>query len=119
MDRLVKVEHRHKFTTEELRGLAEEQDEAIARVYEVENDKKLASSNYGAALKSAQAKVADLHHKRRLGFEMREVDAIVRLNVPRNGLAEVVLKDSGEIIETREMSAAEKQDLFDFGGSAQ
>jgi hypothetical protein len=114
MEKQVLFETRHDFTQDELRKLGSDLANANASVYELRSEKDVETKRLAAAIKSAEDTAANITHKIREGWEMREVPCYVKLDSPRRGMAELVSMETGEVVNCRPMDESEMQAFFRF-----
>ena len=114
MEKQVLFETRHTFTQDELRKLGADLANANASVYELRSEKDVETKRLAAAIKAAEDTAANITHKIREGWELREIPCLVKLDTPRRGMAEIVSMETGEVLDTRPMKDDEMQSFFRF-----
>jgi hypothetical protein len=98
----------YHYTKEEMDRLADELTDAVERVATTEARKKAIVSQAGAELEAAKAEQNVILGKRRCGYEFRDVECQETFDLETR-VATVIRLDTGEIIETRPMTAKELQ----------
>lgn len=114
MERIITTEMRHVFTAAERMELGDGLAASNAHVYELKGNKTLFDTDMNAQIKTAEAKSAELTMKMRQGFEMRDVEALLIFDKPKRGFAQIIERATGEVIESRKMTAEELQGKFEF-----
>jgi hypothetical protein len=102
-------EVRYEFTRSELQELGTKLAQADQRRFDLEREKATASSNFGAAIKTAVDTAQELVLKITNRYEMRTVECIVRLDSPRAGQKEYVRTDTGEVARVAAMGPEDRQ----------
>jgi hypothetical protein len=88
--------------------LANKLTDAVERLAERENRKSAITKQAAAEVAEAKANQDVILAKRRCGYEFRDVECEETFNLATR-MATVIRLDSGEIIETRPMTAKELQ----------
>lgn len=110
---------RYDFTPEEQAELGDRLAASNEKIYQLRQSKKVATAEINAAIQVAEDESHALTIKKRQGYEMREEEVAILLNKPKRGSAQIVLASTGEVIETRPMTAEELQESFEFEPGAE
>ncbi len=100
-------------TIDELEVKTQELTTAMVMLNELESEKKRSQKGYTKQIEDAEAVVNELHsivHQRKQNLPVK---CYYRFEYER-GLVETVRTDTGEIVETRAMTAAERQQKLEF-----
>ena len=108
---------KYDFSADELRvlglQLAREAEDAIA----LKGEREASMAGFAAALKQSAKRVAEISHKLNCGYEMRDVECVVLLDVPQPGIKTITRIDTGARIREEIMTDDERQGaLFPDGG---
>jgi hypothetical protein len=96
-------------TEAELRETSHKLADKSANLNQIEEDKKRASSHYGSEVKAARAELTRLSQLVTSGYEIREVRCEVWFHKPVAGKKTTIRIDTGEIVNTVNMSSMEMQ----------
>lgn len=102
-----------KLTQEEIVACSKEQSQNIQTVVEIKNQLKAIQSEMGGRVKQLEAGIGVLANRIKNGEEMRSVDVEVQANYTDCTIT-VVRLDTGQPIESRNMTGEEKQLQIDF-----
>jgi len=105
---------KYTFDENEIRKLGE----ALARdtqvVFDLRERKASEAATLSAAIKTAEQRVGDLTTKINSGFEMREVECMVLMEIPRPGMKRIIRIDTNEQVRDEPMTMQEMQGNFGF-----
>lgn len=104
----LKMELKTELTPDDKARLGLELAETVTGVQKLEDELKTVKSNYKARLDKAAEDIADISRRIRQGWELREVDVEQSFD-EENKICSFTRIDSGEIFETRAMTASELQ----------
>jgi len=110
----IKVAIEEKYTPEEKLALAQNMATNQADLEAVEAEKKVSDSNYNARIKGHYEELSKLAKRFNKGCELREVTCDIRYDDPETGQKTYRRMDSGEAVQTLEMSWEEKQQDLQF-----
>lgn len=99
---------KYTFTDTEKRELAQEMANKTLLVSDLEEEKKSVAAGFTDRIKAAQLAANRAALKLKDGYEMRDIDCEVIKNAEQ-GLAWTVRLDTGELVQTRELTASERQ----------
>jgi hypothetical protein len=105
---------KYVFNANELRDLGEQLAREAQRVFDLEAEKKATTASYGASIKAANNRVADLAEKMNNGYELRDVECMVMLEDPRPGQKRIIRLDTNETVRVEPMTMGEMQNSFGF-----
>ena len=114
MERRLYEAIKYTFKSDELRELGEGLAREAQNVFDLRAEKSSTVASYGASIKSAEKRVADLTTKINNGFEMREVECLTMLETPRPGMKRIIRLDTNETVREEAMTVAEMQQGFGF-----
>lgn len=105
-----------KFTFGEcdIRELGQRLARETQNVYDLESQKKEVDANLSAQIKAANGRVSDTTTRLNNGYEMREVEVLVLLDEPRQGIKRIVRIDNNEMLREEAMTLEEMQRGFGF-----
>jgi hypothetical protein len=83
--------------------------DATNELTELENEKAQIVSDFKARMTAVEARVAVLGNKLRSGYEFRQVECSVTMDIPEPGQKQTVRLDTKEVVATAAMSEDEKQ----------
>lgn len=106
---------RHVFSEKETIEIAKKMAEASRDLNQAEEEKKAVTSTLKAKVDGIQARVNEHAGKINSGFEYRTTPITVKFHTPKTGQKQTARDDTGEIIETDQMSMAEMQDELPLG----
>lgn len=107
---------KYTFDPTEIRELGESLARETQTVTDLRAQKTSSAAALGAAIKSAEKRTSDLSQRINNGYELREVECMVLLEVPRPGMKRVIRIDTNETVREEAMTVAEMQSGFDFPG---
>jgi hypothetical protein len=96
-------------TDEEIREKSRALADKATELNRLEEDKKRASSHFGAEVKAARGEITRLSQFITSGYELREVRCEVWYHKPKPGLKLTIRTDTEEIVSTGTMNSAEMQ----------
>lgn len=105
---------RYVFTPDEIRELGEALAREAQTVFDLRAKKSTTAAAFGAQIKDADQRVADLTDRINNGYEMREVECMTLMETPRPGMKRIIRIDTNEAIRDEAMTAAEMQRSFGF-----
>lgn len=97
-----------KLSDDELRGLGDSLEKALANIDTLTEEKKLNAASFKARIELAKEKVGDIRESLRSKTEIRDVECLEHFEY-RLGVARVTRVDTGEIISERALTGAERQ----------
>lgn len=83
-------------------------------VYDLEARKKEFDADLAAQIKAANGRVSDTTTRLNNGYEMREVEVLVLMDEPKQGMKRVVRVDTNEHLRDEAMTLEEMQRGFGF-----
>jgi hypothetical protein len=83
--------------------------DATNELTELENEKAQIVSDFKARMTAVEARVAVLGNKLRSGYEFRQVECSVTMDIPEPGQKQTVRLDTKEVVSTAAMTEDEKQ----------
>jgi hypothetical protein len=83
--------------------------DATNELTELENEKAQIVSDFKARMTAVEARVAVLGNKLRSGYEFRQVECSVTMDIPEPGQKQTVRLDTKEVVATAAMTEDEKQ----------
>lgn len=83
-------------------------------VYDLEARKKEIDADLSAQIKAANGRVSDTTTRLNNGYEMREVEVLVLLDEPKQGMKRLVRIDTNEVLREEAMTLEEMQRGFGF-----
>lgn len=90
----------------------------LQRLEETESEAKSVADGYKRDIKKLERTIGDRAEEVRTGIEHRLVECTERGRF-REGLVDVIRTDTGEVVRTRPMTEAEKQQPLPFGAEHQ
>jgi hypothetical protein len=105
---------RYPFSASEIRQLGADLACATRQAIEIEAAKKIAMAAFAADKKEAEGRCADLALKIERGFEMRDMECVVYLSMPKPGTKTIVRADTGECVREAAMTPEEMQSTLNF-----
>lgn len=103
---------RVELTEEELRAKAQEHARLHFAMDELDECKRSHMQQFGAQMKKLKVEAGKLAYDVSMGTEEREVECVERPDY-NAFLVRLVRKDTGEVVRTRPMTAAERQTRWD------
>ena len=104
-----------RLTDFELRDRAKELGEKLSEKTRLEAEKKFPADHFKSAIEKAEARIADLGVVVTEGVEYRAIPVTTNKNFDRS-LVETIRTDTAEVVDSRPMTADERQQgLFDDG----
>lgn len=97
-----------KLTDDEVRGLGDTLEEALANVDTLAEEKKSSAAGFKARIELAKERVDEIRGALRSKKELRDVECI-ETYIYRLGVARMTRLDTGEIVEDRALTASERQ----------
>src|SRR5215472_8016881 len=119
MERRLYEAIRYSFNDNEKRELGEALARENQTVYDLREQKKTITHEFNARIEGAEKRASDLTTKINSGYELREIECLVLLEVPRPGMKRLIRIDTNETIRDEAMTAAEMQSNFGFGGAGE
>jgi ABC-type molybdenum transport system ATPase subunit/photorepair protein PhrA len=98
-----------KLTDEERKDFGIKLATTLEEVQRVEEEKKRKADHYKDRIGGLQATADELRRKVSTGQEWRDVECVVILDEPAKGIKSISRTDTGEVIETKPMTDADKQ----------
>ena len=102
------------FGADDIRELGQKLARETQNVYDLESRKKELDAEFSAQIKAANNRVAEITTKLNNGYEMREVEVMILLDEPKQGIKRVVRVDTGEHLRDEAMTLEEMQRGFGF-----
>jgi hypothetical protein len=109
-DRHIEMQLRHTFTQKETLEIAKKMAEASRELNQAEEEKKAVTSQLKAKVDGISARVTEHAGKINSGYEYRSTKVTVKYHTPKTGIKSLSRDDTGEHLETAEMSQSEMQD---------
>ena len=92
--------------------------QALAReaqtVFDLREQKSSTAAELSGQIKIAEKRVGDLTDKINRGYELRETECLIMLEVPRPGMKRIIRIDTNEMVREEAMTAQEMQGSFGF-----
>jgi hypothetical protein len=107
-------EARYDFTQHEIRELGRDMARGAQSVYDFRAQKIATVAELTAQIKSAEKLVSDLAEKINCGYELRQVECIEIMDMPRPGRKSIIRVDNQEQVEELAMNETELQESFAF-----
>jgi plasmid maintenance system antidote protein VapI len=105
---------KYTFNGEEVRELGEALAREAQTVYDLREQKKAATSDFTAKIEAANKRVCDLFLRINNGYELREVECLHMMDLPRPGMKRIIRTDTNETIREEAMTMQEMQGSFGF-----
>jgi len=105
---------RYNFTEEEIKAKSTQLAQANLQIEQLSDEKKQIMAGLNARVATAAATVALLSSHINTGYEFRNIDCTVTLNMPRTGMKSIYRKETGEFVRSEVMTGAELQERLDF-----
>lgn len=86
----------------------------LGTINDLEEEKKAATAELGAKLKSEKKRGGFLAHEVRTGKEVRPIECVER-NRYEDDLVDLIRNDTGEVVQTRAMDPRDRQAHMDLG----
>jgi hypothetical protein len=96
-------------TDEEIREKSRALADKATELNQLEEDKKRASSHFGAEVKAARGEITRLSQFISSGYELREVRCEVFYHKPKPGQKTTIRTDTGETVNIQTMTSMEMQ----------
>jgi hypothetical protein len=96
-------------TDEEIREKSRALADKATELNQLEEDKKRASSHFGAEVKAARGEITRLSQFITSGYELREVRCEVWYHKPKPGQKTTIRTDTGETVNIQTMTSMEMQ----------
>lgn len=100
---------RYSFTSMEKMELGIKLANTLSDIVQIEQDLDKIKTEFKSRTASAEASLNAIRDKINSGYEMRQTKCEIHLDKPEAGRATVIRLDTGEVVETRDMTEAEKQ----------
>ncbi len=114
MDKRLYESIKYTFGQDEIRGLGEGLAREAQTVFDLKAQKKSVMAALNAQIEAANNRVADLTTKINNGYEMREVECMALMEMPRAGMKRIIRVDTNETVREEAMTLAEMQQGFGF-----
>jgi hypothetical protein len=106
---------KYPFTDEEVRAMGEALARESQNVISLREEKALVAAAISAQIKEANQRAVELATRINNRYEMREVEVVLLMDVPRPGMKGIArIENPDDVIRYEPMSAAEKQATFGF-----
>jgi hypothetical protein len=105
---------KYEFPDSEKLSMGKEMAELNRDINLLEDEKKAAMSSYKSRVDEKEARRTRLSNCIGDGFEFREIDCEIKYNNPKDGMKQVVRKDTQEVVEELSMTPEELQEELDF-----
>jgi hypothetical protein len=96
-------------TDEEIREKSRALADKATELNQLEEDKKRASSHFGAEVKAARGEITRLSQFITSGYELRDVRCEVFYHAPKPGQKTTIRTDTGETVNVQTMTSMEMQ----------
>lgn len=100
---------RHEFDNAERLENAKQLAEALSESDRIDGELERVKADFKSRTTTVQAKIGSLRDKVTSGYEMRETKCEWRFDSPKKGKKSLVRLDTKEVVETVDMSEADKQ----------
>lgn len=107
------------YTDTELLEFGQQLSRAERKTSQVKEDKKRAASDFAAELKNLESEIGDLSRRIEYKRGPKPIECRVDLNQPERGQKQIWRMDTGELVATETMTAAEIQRRFEFDNEAE
>lgn len=107
------------FSDGEMQDTAKALVDEITALENTENEKKAEQSAFKERIDRHTAAISELSHKYAKGYEMKDVECDIRYNNPEPGKKTLIRMDTGETVETVEMTQEERQEEIQFNLESQ
>lgn len=108
---------KYQFTAEELKEKSSQLARECRRAEETEDDKKRVMSDFKAKIDALQASISLLSGHINNGYEYRDIECTVELNVPVAGKKTITRTDNDEQVAVENMDSEEMQEKLDFAAT--
>jgi hypothetical protein len=103
-----------KYTPEEKAEIASKLAIAIADQETIAGEKKVSDAAFNERLKKCDAEITNLAKTYNKGYELAQIGCDIRYDHPEPGKKSYVRMDTGELVQTLDMSWEEKQETIQF-----
>lgn len=103
-----------RYTPEEKADIASKLAIAIADQETISTEKKLSDAAFNERLKKGDAEITNLAKLYNKGYEVAQIGCDIRYDHPEPGQKSYVRMDTGEVVQTIDMSWEEKQETIQF-----
>jgi hypothetical protein len=103
-----------KYTPEEKAGIASKLATAIADLETISGEKKISDGAFNERIKKCDAEITNLAKLYNKGYELAQIGCDIRYDHPEPGKKSYVRMDTGELVQTHDMSWEEKQETIQF-----
>lgn len=107
------------YTDTELLEFGQQLSRAERKTSQVKEDKKRAAADFAAELKNLESEIGDLSRRIEYRRGPKPIECRVDLNQPERGQKQIWRMDTGELVSTETMTAAEMQRRFGFDDEAE
>lgn len=107
------------YTDTELLEFGQQLSRAERKTSQVKEDKKRAAADFAAELKTLESEIGDLSRRIEYRRGPKPIECRVDLNQPERGQKQIWRMDTGELVATETMTAAEIQRRFEFDNDAE
>jgi hypothetical protein len=105
---------KYVFAEKEVLALGEALAREAQTVFDLRAQKASTMAALAGSIKQAEGRVGELTDKINNGYELREVECMVMLEVPRPGMKRVIRIDTNETVREEAMTTQEMQASFGF-----
>jgi len=102
------------FGPSDIQELGQQLARETQNVYDIENRKKEIDAELAAQIKAANGRVAETTKRLNNGYEMREVEVMVLMDEPKQGIKRIIRVDNNEHLRDEAMTLEEMQRGFGF-----
>jgi|SRR5579862_19611 len=103
-----------KFTPEQKTEIADQMASAVAEIETIASEKKVSDAAFKERSQRFEKQLSDLAHRYNKGCEVAQIGCDIRYDHPEPGKKSYVRMDTGELVETHDMSWEEKQETIQF-----
>lgn len=103
-----------KYTAEELSAIAKSLAIAIADRESITGEKKVSDAAFNERIKKCDGEITNLAKRYNKGHEVAQIGCDIRYDNPEAGKKSYFRMDTGELVETHDMSWEEKQETIQF-----
>lgn len=103
-----------KYKPEELAEIAGKLAIAVADLETIAGEKKVSDAAFNERLKRCDGQITELAKRYNKGCETAQIGCDIKYNHPEPGKKSYVRMDTGELVESHDMSFAEKQEMLQF-----
>jgi hypothetical protein len=101
---------RYEFTPEELQAKGKELAEQHDKRARLEEEFEAVKAQFKERTATIERDSGKLSRQITSGFEMRDIECACQWNIPVNGRVRIARKDTGEVVEERDMTSIERQE---------